>query len=344
MRGLVKIDFHCPYAEVKRIFVLGAGVSVSSGYPPVKVLLKEVLEFGQRTGKDIGKIIEVIKVLFPNFNPKFGNFPNIEDFLGLLDTMQAMSLSSEQMRGKKWAPIKLRRRPLYFSEEISEIKEELLRLISEYFFLNTRPVKPFLEFSKRLTRGDVIVTFNWDLLLERSLYELNKSYWYFWRRSKDLQDVIPILKPHGSINWVQREKIHSSVEGEEMGHRLLALREFSPPKGIVPYIIPPSPKKEFKTEEIEMVWNDVNEAFLRADKFYFLGYSLPRTDLQARYIFRMGLMYNKKNREKDGKPPYSAVVVNPDETVFLNYRNILGDNFTFLEMKFEDIDFEELFQ
>lgn len=56
-------------------------------------------------------------------------------------------------------------------------------------------------FSENLKQNDVILTFNYDTVLESSLSEINKN----WNHGFDLEDStdpsIPILKLHGSIDW-----------------------------------------------------------------------------------------------------------------------------------------------
>ena len=62
------------------------------------------------------------------------------------------------------------------------------------------------RFSKHLSSDDVILTFNYDTLIENSLSELNTDWHYGFEQEKSAG--IQILKMHGSINWlvVSRDK------------------------------------------------------------------------------------------------------------------------------------------
>ncbi len=57
----------------------------------------------------------------------------------------------------------------------------------------------YLEFAKDLKPGDIVVTFNWDILLESVLNYVGTSYTYEWKI-----DTVQILKLHGSINWIEK--------------------------------------------------------------------------------------------------------------------------------------------
>ncbi|MBK5219777.1 MAG: SIR2 family protein [Thermoleophilia bacterium] len=74
----------------------------------------------------------------------------------------------------------------------------------------------YLEFARRLRPRDVVVSFNYDLLLERSLEHVGQPYRRFPHRlssvsatggivdcERDEQEVT-IVKPHGSLDWVSK--------------------------------------------------------------------------------------------------------------------------------------------
>ena len=55
----------------------------------------------------------------------------------------------------------------------------------------------YLEFSEQLHDGDMVITFNWDTLLEIALLQVGKQFTY----NGETDDSIKISKLHGSINW-----------------------------------------------------------------------------------------------------------------------------------------------
>jgi hypothetical protein len=76
----------------------------------------------------------------------------------------------------------------------------------------------YVDFAKKLKPGDTVLTFNYDLLLERSLEKIGKPYRLFPDRFKriyrhggepdterELSEVL-ILKLHGSLDWFSKER------------------------------------------------------------------------------------------------------------------------------------------
>ena len=66
------------------------------------------------------------------------------------------------------------------------------------------PLKqPYFGFARWLqpeqhrTTGNVVVSFNWDVLVEQALRDTTRWFQYDARPS----GCVPILKPHASINW-----------------------------------------------------------------------------------------------------------------------------------------------
>jgi hypothetical protein len=82
----------------------------------------------------------------------------------------------------------------------------------------------YLRFAERLRPRDVVVTFNYDLVLERSLEQVGIPYRRFPNRYIDvgvaLSEVdsdsdkkeVKILKPHGSLDWVDRRAYERKLD------------------------------------------------------------------------------------------------------------------------------------
>jgi hypothetical protein len=82
----------------------------------------------------------------------------------------------------------------------------------------------YLRFAENLRPGDIIVTFNYDLILERALDAIGTPYRRFPSRFEevhgtyatgmpeaDSQEVL-ISKLHGSIDWVDRGRFDASLD------------------------------------------------------------------------------------------------------------------------------------
>lgn len=85
----------------------------------------------------------------------------------------------------------------------------------------------YLDFAKRLQPLDCVLTFNYDVLLERALDAVGKPYRLFPDRYKRCEDSfneidtsceeVVVLKLHGSIDWFDRREF---TEQEEQYRRL----------------------------------------------------------------------------------------------------------------------------
>ena len=109
-----------------------------------------------------------------------------------------------------------------------------------------------------------------------------------------------LLKLHGSINWFARRGERQPFNLDSIYHN----EDWYPPKvartipGLdseliprhlqtEPFIIPPVLDKTVLAREpiLQLVWSMAKEALQAASKIYFVGYSLPMTDLAAAYLF-----------------------------------------------------------
>jgi len=83
----------------------------------------------------------------------------------------------------------------------------------------------YLEFAKRLEPRDVVITFNYDTLLERALDAIKKPYRLFATRFESVgefggsvdssRDEVVILKVHGSIDWFDRAPFERRIAWHE---------------------------------------------------------------------------------------------------------------------------------
>ncbi|MDH3666189.1 MAG: SIR2 family protein [Paracoccaceae bacterium] len=85
----------------------------------------------------------------------------------------------------------------------------------------------YLEFARRLNPYDIVITFNYDTLLERALDAIGKPYRLFTTRyasvdefggtvdsSRD-EDEVVVLKVHGSIDWFDRSRFERLMAHHE---------------------------------------------------------------------------------------------------------------------------------
>jgi len=198
-----------------RVIILGAGFSKPAGLPLADELWKKILARGKnlkgRAGKfknDLDSYIEYRKRC--DGNALTYETVNFEDFLGFLDIEHYLGLRG----GDTW------------SEEGNEGQVVVKTLIGEILTrLMPRPnniPKLYLEFARRLQPNDFVLTFNYDVLLERALDAVGKPYRLFPDRYKSVsryvgtidssREEVVILKLHGSIDWFAKNNYLESVK------------------------------------------------------------------------------------------------------------------------------------
>ena len=157
-----------------------------------------------------------------------------------------------------------------------------------------------------------VITLNYDVLVEKavcsgqpkktksagftSLYAVPATPLH--RRAAPLVpgseeiDLFELLRPHGCINW--RYSGRESFYGEQIYQeprcpnwepdRSSLHRDYGRDKR--PLIVPPTLVKTgfFNGEFIEVQWSRAAAALLKADRVFFLGYSLPATDMMFQHL------------------------------------------------------------
>lgn len=181
----------------------------------------------------------------------------------------------------------------------------------------------FRQLVKYLHNGQLTVaTFNYDTIFERQWLELWKDdgpqrYWnidsLYLMPLRSTHDRIVttlgstpvetcrLLKLHGSINWYFAGD--ENVPGQQVYYKSLKsaddLAEDTPEKrqrelrekrdilDLVPLIIPPIAEKTsfYGTRLVMALWKELKDGIDKASEIYFVGYSLPKTDLTTRLFF-----------------------------------------------------------
>jgi len=222
---------------------------------------------------------------------------------------------------------------------------------------NLKALRRFAE--KEILLGDVVITFNWDVGLERSLYMDRKepSFHYFYSR-KLAQKQVFLLKPHGSIDWFKKVDLpnrsgivdHHPPESPpkrgvgsdylQLDKKICVFKYFDfteHPKlvKLQSVIVPPVSSKEFKHRALQRTWISVFRAVSQATELHVIGYSLPREDQFARLVLRRAIRNNLLNVEKGKKPALSLRVVNSDEAVWTTFSRLVGGSGALAKIEFQ---------
>ena len=177
-----------------------------------------------------------------------------------------------------------------------------------------------------------IISFNWDLQAERLLHQERVP----WHYDREVQGLLPVIKPHGSINWnrFRQEDLKSDYphwQSVSRGSKLSfnADNPLSNPRldEVVPNlsytVFPGDPDRPESHDDMKLLWRDAAHLMDMAEEVTFIGYSFPDYDLCPRRFF---------NKHVQGK---KVVVVNPSRNDLQKSKCVLGAAAAEIELREE---------
>lgn len=310
----------------REVFILGAGVSASFGIAVTKDILREsILHLPESRRDSLAPINNLLTFLYPSFDPRLQNYPNVEDFLNQLD--MGLLFNKEFIDSSKWKP-----------HTLEKVKQLTLRTITGYLWAKIQSrdaLQPLYDFAERMFKpGSVIITFNWDLTVERVWYDQDEipSLQYVYSRNTNEPSIF-LLKPHGSIDWFSPEDLRGAKvlkESEPVADGIpfnyypyFKLSKAPELLDRVPGIVPPVYAKE--VGPFRRIWTSVYRALRDATNLHIIGYSMPKEDQFARFVLRRALRNNILNAAAGEKPPLKIQVVNPDPAVEQTFSTLVRD-------------------
>ena len=364
---------------LRRIFVLGAGCSVHANLPTADNILKKYIktriikylsnhldvDISDVPQKYVAKELENItlekepilsRILSIQPNSKFinnsfdhvaikdlyyENLPNIEDIFTLYDIAHSKDESL-----------------LYESNiDINHLRQDALFIlvftITQLSIMGTNSnfsTDIYQQFADQLTKEDIIISYNYDLLLDNAILnkfqEINYGVDFMNNQSSSglkLGSNAPLLlKPHGSLNWYYCPKCYtyyclnfSDIINKEtyfFSSEQCYCGNEEPNRVITPLTY----YKTFQNPLLNILWMKINQQLSIADKVYFVGYSMPDADYMSKYYFIKGLA--RPHPESCAK--ITVVLPNAEELgLSKKYKKIFGElsqKFDVLEQKFED--------
>jgi NAD-dependent SIR2 family protein deacetylase len=149
---------------------------------------------------------------------------------------------------------------------------------------------------------DVIITFNWDLLVDNIVALQHPGGPDYWANLLEPLSGMPspvrapgsvprILKLHGSMNWMTCRRCRKSfahiLQGKtaaqyHAGEKVRCQRCNATTE---PLMIPPTLLKNYDHPVIKAVWEEAGRVLRQADEITVIGYSLPPTDFKAKWLF-----------------------------------------------------------
>lgn len=247
-----------------KIFILGAGFSKPAGLPLGTELFKIILEeskksslYGNILKNDIDSFLDYYNKNFEtSITEKEINF---EELISYLDIEHFLGLKgSDTFSGEG------NRSQLVIKNLIAKILWKKVEKMSDKDF------KLYDSFIEKLEPHDIIISFNYDTILEKCFERLQKPYRLFLDRYKyvefmsggidtDTQEVI-LLKMHGSIDWFDITNYENSYQIFKEGpdfilpkHTIFSNRDIFLPKKIIkgPYPHESPLNQIYKVENLE---------------------------------------------------------------------------------------------
>ncbi len=304
------------------VIIFGAGASATAGIPLLPNFVRKMWEMAERgTLENLPLSLENLTVLrtaneirreLQNYQSR-ANFDseNIEDLLSIL----AFEQMGNRLRGTDYdslvqavaLTIELCGR-VPFCEQPKPLSQQSACVKFYADFWNSL-------FSHYSTRLPTIITFNYDLVLERALFHLCNNFdspprlpaqielKYTPKKSLGLLlapaslDIGPAKKIGTSARvgtgekgkgWVLDYcKLHGSLNWPRNLEKAGELNLQAQPS---PLILPPVFDKMGKGgDSIVPVWNTALKALRKAKNLVIVGYSLPRTDVYMQYFFRAAI-------------------------------------------------------
>ncbi|EIY5154948.1 SIR2 family protein [Klebsiella variicola] len=308
---------------MKTVFVLGAGFSKEAGAPMQAEIMGEIFKIREDNPNyfDDSDFLLFENLLTEQLYYKREQFKDvqIEDMFTpldrcLADNIQFRGLSIEQMTKTRDAifniiGVAIRRilkRKGNSKEYIDHFAEYLVRKCSERLGGNYRQHDPVS-----------VISTNWDILLDNSLYEyIQRNYYghavvdyccYISSLKESDETVKPglemlgaggfnvkLLKIHGSLNWLQcsrcmrlyvgfNEKI-GVTRGGTCRHCDKNHDAIKNENRLISNLIMPTFLKDLSNPQYKIIWQNAGIELSEADRIIFIGYSLPSADFEMRQL------------------------------------------------------------
>ena len=230
------------------VYIFGAGASAACGIPVAKDILRAaVLRLCDESAEKAREVHKLLAYLYPAFDKHLRTYPNIEDFLNLLEMAKQFN-SEDFIESSIWPESRL-----------NTVSDITLKAVTDYlwdFMENKETYKLVRDFAEEAIKcGDVIITFNWDTTLEHALHLHRDEPTFVYKYSRPRKsDELTVLKPHGSIDWFRMKDVPKGTKKQDLevlDNLLYAFTRFDFRKNPklaakTPVIVPPRLVQEFR--------------------------------------------------------------------------------------------------
>lgn len=330
----------------RNVYILGAGFSADANAPLLYNFLDKSRELLDDPGSGLDEYERAeFRTVF-EFRRKMAqarekvkmDLDNIEQLFGLVEMQQRLGLGDSKARTAtvyliaKTLELMIAKAgsrqgiPFTANPSISG-SDDLLQRYGLKYDPNIRPERYSLDIydffamsiggrfdppEKRAHRKDVVITFNYDLVLDQALTRAGLPITYHLPPHQALIGAGPpishltpqdtegfsLLKLHGSTNWgiCSKCKKDISVFFDKMTSSAGILRNMKcrncQEQAIQPMLVPPSWDKTEYQNLMQPIWNQAVTELRNATRICVIGYSLPESDAYFKYLLTLGLSEN----------------------------------------------------
>lgn len=325
----------------KLVLILGSGFSAESGIPTTKELSKTFLEIVRRPsgGREVARAISGIILQF--WRDVFGyregyQEPSLEDHFTVID----LAANFGHHVGSYYNPKRLRairRMSIHRTFEILDSRWgsngatlDLLSTLAENYDLS-------------------VVNLNWDIAVEKYLHgQLKIDFSYgiavddFFNRPTAIMGI-PLLKVHGSANWLYCDscrRIYASLSSksgllrrayiEESDFGLFDIELPTPQENgqrdclrcgslLGGRVATFSYRKAFSIAQFQAIWESAFRNLTEASHWLFIGYSMPEADFEFKHLLKSAQL--ARQNESDWS---ATVILKNDLEAASRYQRFFG--------------------
>lgn len=287
-------------------YVLGAGASYDAGYPLAKTMASELFRWMKKTEHPSDSYAARYPDTAHFLEEKFGPVQNIEDL---------MTKIQELIKGHESGTREQRAERTVVANEYGVLQTAVRAWFAEIQQRAASSSIAYQSFARDvLARGDCVVTFNYDVSLERELkragkFEVGDGYG-FQIETFPTKSATKVLKLHGSTSWLallfggrtsgffqfepgrtlESRPVIAKNELSYLGYHDAVDPRFAGGGAALPVMIFPARSKEFYfapntgVEYVEFwdgLWRQADAALRSAGRIVICGYSLNPIDERA---------------------------------------------------------------
>lgn len=306
-----------------RTFILGAGFSAAAGVPMIAELLTKAMEsFKKECDGIFQRVDNYARECFQVKDTEDVDYSKVS-FSELCTFLEYIELR-EYGGGERWSD--------NGSKEKVNLRYFLAKTLIEMTPQGENIPELYIDFANELHDRDIILSFNWDPLLERALELVGKPYTYKFEDKK-----IKLCKLHGSVNWrlgEVKDYLKSSINlgwqsmeytkgmmDVEMYYSSKLLSESEWIKinrnpEVEPFLVLPGYGKSFDVRANAVMWYKPEFAFSFTHDIYIIGLSLAQDDFFIRSYFLNTLPFLSNS---EGTIQRTINIINPAMDVYENY-------------------------